>query len=117
MKDAAEYELESARKETLGLVRDALQKAETFHHHVELFHDRILPLARQNIIATRLAYETDKTGFLNLIDAQRTLQEVEAMYWNHLTDYLSAMAELESVLGAEPRPPLGGASQKKTEGQ
>jgi len=103
MKAAAEYELESARKETLGLVRDALQKAETFHHHVELFRDRILPLARQNITATRLSYETDKTGFLNLIDAQRTLQEVEAMYSNHLTDYLSALAELESVVGAEPR--------------
>jgi len=103
MKAAAEYELESARKETLGLVRDALQKAETFHHHVELFRDRIVPLARQNITATRLSYETDKTGFLNLIDAQRTLQEVEAMYSNHLTDYLSALAELESVVGAEPR--------------
>jgi len=31
------------------------------------------------------------------------VQEVEAMYWNHLTDYLSALAELESVVGAEPR--------------
>src|SRR6266478_1808148 len=103
MKAAAEYELESAQKETLGLVRDALQKVETFHHHVELFRDRIVPLARQNITATRLSYETDKTGFLNLIDAQRTVQEVEAMYWNHLTDYLSALAELESVVGAEPR--------------
>jgi len=102
-KAAAAFELESAQKETLGLVRDALQKVETFHHHVELFSDRILPLARQNLTATRLEYETDKTGFLNLIDAQRTLQEVEATYWNHLTDYLSAVAELESVVGAEPR--------------
>ena len=103
MKNAAEYELESARKQTLGLVREALQKVETFHHHVELFRDRVVPLARQNVSATRLAYETDKTGFLNLIDAQRTLQEVEGMYWNHLTEYLSALAELESVVGAEPR--------------
>ncbi len=102
MKSAAEFELESVQKETLGLVRDALQKVETYHHHVELFRDRIVPLARQNVIATRLAYETDKTGFLNLIDAQRTLQVVEGMYWNHLTDYLTGLAELESVLGAEP---------------
>jgi cobalt-zinc-cadmium efflux system outer membrane protein len=102
MKNAAEFELESAQKETLGLVRDALQKVETYHHHVELFRDRIVPLARQNVTATRLAYETDKSGFLNLIDAQRTLQEVEGMYWNHLTDYLTGLAELESAVGAEP---------------
>jgi len=101
MKNAAEYELESAQKETLGLVRDALQKVETFHHHVELFRDRIVPLARQNVTTTRLSYETDKTGFLNLIDAQRTLQEAEGMYWNHLADYLTGLAELEAVMGAE----------------
>ena len=102
MKLSAEYELESARSETLGAVRDALTKAETYHHHVELFRDRILTLARQNASATRSAYETDRTSFLNLIDSQRTLQEVEGMYWNHLAEYLSALAELESVIGADP---------------
>jgi len=103
MKDASEFELESAQKETFGLVRDALSKVQTYHHHVELFRDRLVPLARQNVTATRLAYETDKTGFLDLIDAQRTLQEAESMYWNHLTEYLIGIAELESVLGADPR--------------
>ena len=101
MKAAAEYELEAAQKETLGVVRDALEKIETYHHHVELFRDRIVPLARQNLTTTRLAYETDKTGFLNLIDAQRTLQEVEATYWNHLTDYLTGLAELEAATGID----------------
>lgn len=100
MKNAAEFELESTQKATLGLVRDGLQKVETYRHHVELFQERIVPLARQNVTATRLAYETDKAGFLNLIDAQRTLQEVEGMYWNHLTDYLTGLAELEAVVGA-----------------
>jgi cobalt-zinc-cadmium efflux system outer membrane protein len=103
MKAASEFELESVQKETFGLVRDALSKVQTYHHHVELFRDRLIPLARQNVTATRSAYETDKTGFLSLIDAQRTLQEAEAMYWNHLTEYLSGLAELESVLGTDPR--------------
>lgn len=102
MKLSAEFELEAARSETLAAVRDALTRAETYHHHVELFRDRILTLARQNASATRSAYETDRTSFLNLIDAQRTLQEVEGMYWNHLAEYLSALAELESVIGADP---------------
>ena len=102
MKISAEYELEAARNETSGMVRDALTKTETLHHHVELFRDRILPLARQNASATRLAYETDRTSFLNLIDAQRTLLEAEGMYWSHLADYLSSLAELESIIGTDP---------------
>lgn len=104
MKAAAQFELRAAEVETLGLVKDALQKAETFQHHVALFRDRILPLARQNVSAARSAYETDKTGFLNLLEAQRTLQEAESAYWNHVADYLSALAELEAVLGTEPQP-------------
>ena len=99
MKNSAEYELESAQKETLGLVRDGVNRVETFHHHVELFRDRILVLARQNASATRLAYENDKTAFFSLIDAQRTVQDAESMYWNHLTDYLTAVGELEAIVG------------------
>ena len=105
MEASAEYDQEAAEKETLGLVREALNKVDTLHHHVELFRDRILVLARQNASATRQSYETDKTSFLNLIEAQRTLQEVEGMYWNHLAEYLSALAELESVVGTDPAHP------------
>ena len=102
MEISAEFDLESSEKESMGLVREALTKVETFHHHVELFRDRVLVLARQNATATRQAYETDKAPFLNLIEAQRTLQEVEGTYWDHLTEYLSALAELESVIGIDP---------------
>jgi outer membrane protein TolC len=102
MKESAEYSFEAVRQETLGMVRDALTKVETYHHHLELFRDRIIPLARENASATRLAYETDRTTFLNLIQAQRTQQDAEAMYWTHLTDYLSALAELESIAGTDP---------------
>lgn len=105
MEDSAAYDQEAAEKEALGMVREALNKVETLHHHVELFRDRIVVLARQNASATRQSYETDKTSFLNLIEAQRTLQEVEGMYWNHLADYLSALAELESVVGTNPARP------------
>jgi len=29
------------------------------------------------------------------------MQEVEAMYRNHLTDYLTGLAELEAVVGSD----------------
>src|SRR5260221_11446526 len=35
--EAAQQALDSARTEALGMLRDQLQKVETFHHHVELF--------------------------------------------------------------------------------
>jgi len=111
--ESAEFLSEAAKTETLGLVRDQLKKVETFHHHSELFRDKIIPLARQNATATRLSYETDRTGFLNLIDAQRTLQEVEADYLDHLADYLVSLAELEAVVGAKLNTPSTAAPEEK----
>jgi len=99
--EMATQELENVRAETSGLVRDALKKVETFHHHVDLFRDQLLPLARQTVDASRAGYETDKASFLELITAQRTLRDSEAAYHRHVADYRIALAELEAVVGVD----------------
>lgn len=102
MLESAQHELEAARIETLGLVRDQFRKIETFHHHTELSRTKLLPLAEQRVTATRLGYEADKAGFLDLLMAQQGVQEIESMYWEHLTDYQMALAELEALVGTNP---------------
>jgi outer membrane protein TolC len=101
--ETARRESEAKQQEMLGRLRDHLKRIETFHHHTELFRTKIVPLAQQNVSATRLSYETDKTGFLNLLQAQRNLREVESMYWHHLTEYRVALAELEMIVGTDPK--------------
>ena len=98
-RESAEYELAALENETRGLVREHLTRIQTLHHHYTLFRDRVVPLARQSIDSSRISYSNDKTTFLELITAQRTLQEVEAMSQQHLTDYLIALAELEAMTG------------------
>jgi outer membrane protein, heavy metal efflux system len=101
MLEMAEQQLQAEQNETAGRIRDQLKKIETLHHHTQLFQERLLPLARQAVKAQQNAYETDKAGFLELSTSQRTLQETEAMYWHHLTEYLTALAELEAIIGTE----------------
>jgi len=99
--DSAQHELEATRAETLGLVRDQLKKIETAAHHYELYSDKILPLARQAVQSNRVAYETSSANFLELITAQRVLQDVESAHVNHLADYQVAVAELDAIVGVE----------------
>jgi outer membrane protein TolC len=99
--ESAQHELEATRTETLGLVRDQLKKIETAAHHYELYSDKILPLARQAVQSNRIAYETSSANFLELITAQRVLQDVESAHVNHLADYQVAVAELDAVVGIE----------------
>jgi outer membrane protein TolC len=97
---AAGQGLEREEKEALRLLRDQLAKIETFHHHVELFGDKLAPQAQQAFEATRLSYESGKTTFLDWISAQRNLRDIEAMGREHLAHYQMAVAELEAVIGA-----------------
>ena len=99
--EAAQRALEGAQTEAIGMLRDQLKKIETFHHHLELFRDRLIPTARQTVETNRTGYQGDKTGFLDLVTSQRSLREVESMHRQHLTDYQMALAELESLVGAD----------------
>jgi len=113
--ESAQHELEAMRAETLGLVRDQLTKIETAAHHYELYSDKILPLARQAVQSNRVAYETSSANFLELITAQRVLQDVESAHVNHLADYQVGVAELDAIVGIEDwLPPKNSAERRKS---
>ena len=103
----ARHEFDAARVETLGLVRDQLKKIQTLATQYELYRDKILPLARQTVEASRAAYEASASGFLELITARRTLQDAESAALNRLADYEAAVSELNAIVGngnPEPMP-------------
>ncbi len=110
---AAQQALERSQTEALRLLRNQLEKIETFHHHVELFRDKLVPQARQAFEANRLSYESGKASFLDWITAQRNLRDLEAMARQHLTEYQVAIAELEAIIGAQVYPLPADPSQPK----
>jgi len=104
MVEAEQHERKALETETMGMVRDLWQRLQTFQHHVELFRGRLVPLARQTIEATRASYESDRATLPELLAAQHTAQEVEAMLNEHLNDYFEAAAELIPLVGSSMAP-------------
>ena len=98
---AAQHGFDQVNAESLGLLRDALQKVHTAKHHVELFREKLVPQARQAFEANQFAYETGKASFLEWITAQRNLRDLEAMGQQHVADYYAALADLEAVVGTD----------------
>ncbi len=98
---AAQQEVERTNAESLGTLRDALEKVHTAKHHVDLFRENLVPEARQAFEANQFAYETGKASFLEWITAQRNLRDLEAMGKQHIADYQVALAELEAVIGTD----------------
>ncbi len=116
---AAEREAraELARRESdrSGLRDRVLQEVETAKDRyrearriLDLYHDRLLPASRDRVAAARSAYQTGRTTFLNLIDAERNLQNVEEQYQQVLADVYRNHAELLRATGVIPGVPQEG---------
>jgi outer membrane protein TolC len=102
MVEAMRREIEGERASALGMLRDQLRKISTFRRQYELSRDKLLPLARQTTETLRINYQADTATFIELLTVQRMLRDAEATASTQLTDYLSALAELEAIIGSDP---------------
>jgi cobalt-zinc-cadmium efflux system outer membrane protein len=101
----AEARLAQARSERAALedqvraqVRTALDRLDETRRALSIYRDRLLPAARDQIRAARAAFETGG-GFLDVIEAERSLRDLELGHEETLTEAHRRRAELDRVLG------------------
>src|SRR5215475_1427476 len=82
-------------------IQEALIRANSASRLVELYRDTLRPQAQATLRATSAAYQTDQTDFLNLIDSQNTVLDVEYSYFRALADFDSRIADLERAIGTQ----------------
>jgi outer membrane protein TolC len=87
-----ENKLEVELEEALFGFRDAQRK-------IDLYGDSLLPKARQSLEVTQKAYSTEKAGFIDLIEAQRTLIRFRLARQRALADRAVKLAEIEEITG------------------
>ncbi len=61
----------------------------------------ILPQAHAALESAAASYQVGRVDFTSLVDAQAAVFNYETAYWRSLTDFAKAIAELQSVVGAE----------------
>lgn len=118
----AEAELDETRNKldrAIDQIREqvavAFERLQEAHHVVELYDNRVLPAARDQVQAARSGFETGANTMLSLIDAERSLRTAELNYYQALADANTRRAELNRALGrlpsaaaeAEPTPRTG----------
>ena len=101
--------LESQKAFVFQEIQEAVIRANSASRLVELYRDTLRPQAQATLRATSAAYQTDQTDFLNLIDSQNTVLDVEYSYFRALAEFDSRIADLERAIGAAlPREVQGG---------
>ena len=101
---SAEGDYQSSRDDILFDIQDGLIKVETAERQVDLFANTLLPQAEQTLEASRIGYEADAVDFLDLLDSQRVLQDLQLEYFRALANFERHLAALEEAVGVE----LGG---------
>ncbi len=100
--EAASRERYSADQALLFFkLKDAYLRAMTSDRLTKLYGEVITPQETLTLEATTASYETGKLDFLSVVDSTIKLLNDELTYYEHLTKYLKALAEMEPLIGAE----------------
>lgn len=102
----AKVQFARSRKQTLEnltrfQIQDLAAQIEATERVVELYTTTVLPQAQQTLKAANAGYRTDRTDFLDLIDAERALITYRLEYFRALVDREQRVASLERVVGME----------------
>jgi cobalt-zinc-cadmium efflux system outer membrane protein len=103
------------RNTALLEIQQALIRARAAERSLKLYRDTLRPQAEAAFKSATAAYQHDRTDFLNLIDSQNMVLEVETSYLKSAADFDARIAELERAIGA-PLPagtPVNAAAEVK----
>ncbi len=98
---AARADLRTVENMTRFQIRDLLAKVRASWEVALLYRTTVLPQAEQGVEAARAGYRTGRTGFLDLIEAERAWRGFQLEYYRALVEREHRLAELEQVVGAD----------------
>ena len=81
-------------------IQQGLIQARAAERSLKLYRDTLRPQAEAAFKSAAAAYQNDRTDFLNLVDSQNVLLDVESSYFKAAANFDARIAELERTIGA-----------------
>ena len=108
--DRSAEEQRATRVRLLTELAQTYQRLAAIDREIATFRSTLLPGAQSAFDAATLGYQLGKFGFLDVLDAQRTLFQMRSQYLRALADYQRGVAEIER-LTAGPMAARSGSAQ------
>ncbi|MEO6780875.1 MAG: TolC family protein [Bradyrhizobium sp.] len=93
-------EVAALRNSAFGQIQEALAEARSAKRLADLYKSLLQPQAEATLRSTVIAYENDRTDFLNLLDSQMTVVDIDLAYFQAMADFETRFADLEFAVGA-----------------
>lgn len=98
--EAAGWRIEEEKRSILLTVEEASNSVSIAQETVENYEANMLNETSELVRIAERQYEEGEAGYLELIEATRTMQRARAGYYDALYDCLAALADLEYAVGA-----------------
>lgn len=106
--DAAKYNLAGAqrmRESTSSSINFQIKQgytvATTSNKLIRLYSSAIIPQATSSLHSALANYETGKVDFLSLIDSATALLEYQLKYYESMSEFQKALAQMEPIVGVD----------------
>lgn len=93
-------ELDARRAAVFLEIESALIRVRSAQRSMKLYRDTLIPQAQATFQAALAAYQNDRSDFLNLIDSQNMLLDVQTSYFKSAAEMDARLADLERAIGA-----------------
>ena len=93
-------EIAAMRNAAFGQIQEALVQAQAAQRLANVYQGSLRPQAEATLHSTVIAYENDRTEFLDLLDSQMTVIDLDLAYFQALADFEARLADLELAVGA-----------------
>ena len=93
-------EIAAMRNAAFGQIQEALVQAQAAQKLANVYRGSLRPQAEATLHSTVIAYENDRTEFLDLLDSQMTLIDLDLAYFQAVADFEARLADLELAVGA-----------------
>jgi cobalt-zinc-cadmium efflux system outer membrane protein len=106
-------ELSSLRNVAFGQIQEALVEATASQKLAHVYHDQLRPQAEATLESSVIAYENGKTSFIDLLDSQMTVINVDLAWLAAVADFDTRLADLELATGTPIEPSTMPATEVK----
>lgn len=109
-------ELAALRTEVFGQIHEALAETAAAQKYAALYQNSLRPEAEATLHAAVIAYENNKSDFLNLLDSQMAVIDIDLASLQAVADFSTQLADLEMAAGAPIElgpPPAKHAAQEE----
>jgi outer membrane protein, heavy metal efflux system len=92
-------EIGAIRNAAFGQIQEALVQAKAAQKLANIYQNSLRPQAEATLHSTVIAYENDRTEFLDLLDSQMTVIDLDLAYFQAVADFEVRLADLELAVG------------------